>query len=89
MLPKSWFSKPIFSHSAGSTKIGPALLQTVLIVFLAFFALRFSLLFYAFFPSFPKEFKGSAERKILAFFGGSLLFSLKKKNLAKQQGLEG
>ena len=35
------------------------------------------------FGSLSKDFRGSANRKILAFFGGSLLFSI------KEQGLEG
>ena len=58
-------------------------LRVAFLVFLAFFVLRFSFLFLCVFSLFSKDFKGSAERKILAFFGGSSLF------LAKKQGLEG
>ena len=47
-------------------------------VFLAFSVLRFSLLSCAFFALLSKDFKGSAERKILAFFQGILAFFPKK-----------
>ena len=40
--------------------------------FLAFF--RFSLLFWCVFPSLSKDFRGSAKRKTLVFFGISLAF---------------
>ena len=44
-------------------------------VFLVFvFVLRFSLFFFVHFCSLSKVFKGSAERKILAFFRGILAF---------------
>ena len=51
--------------------------------FLAFFVFRFSLLFLCDFPSFSKDFRGSAKRETLAFWGEKpLLFP-------KKQGLEG
>ena len=40
----------------------------------AFFVFRFPLLWCAFFVSFPKDSRGSAKRKTLAFFGVSLAF---------------
>ena len=42
--------------------------------FLAFSLQEFSLLFWSVFPFFPKGFRGSTERKILAFLGGFLAF---------------
>ena len=52
--------------------------------FLAFFVFRFSSLFFlCVFPSFSKDFGGSAKRKTLALFGVSLAF------VSKKQGLEG
>ena len=54
-------------------------------VFLAFLILWFSLFFFCVrFALLSKDFKDSAERTILAFFGGSSLFYKQKK-----QGLEG
>ena len=62
------FSRPLSRRSY------PDLPILAFFVFLAFFVLRFSSLFCAFLLSSSKDFKGSAERKILAFFGGSSLF---------------
>ena len=50
----------------------------VFFVFFAFFRFAVFLAFFGVFPFFSKDFKGSAERKILAFFGGSSLFLPKK-----------
>ena len=49
------------------------------------FFFRFSLLFGSVFPFFSKEFRGSAKRETLAFFGVSLAFYSKR----RKQGLEG
>ena len=51
--------------------------------FLAVSVFRFSLLFCGVFPFFSKDFRGSAKRRALAFFGVSLAF------FSKKQGLEG
>ena len=45
--------------------------------FLAFFCFPIFLAFLCVFPSFSKDFRGSAKRKTLAFFGKTLGFSKK------------
>ena len=52
--------------------------------FLAFFVAKNFLAFLSVFPFFPRDFKGSEERKILAFLGGFPCFLL----FAKKQGKE-
>ena len=75
-------SRPICGkcgRSLSPQKNNPDLPILAFFVFLAFFVLRFSLLFGAFLLSFPRISRGSAERKILAFFeGSSHSFGLKK-----------
>ena len=55
-------------------EIYPELPILAFFVFLAFFVLRFSLLFLDVFAVFFKDFNGSAERKILVFFPGDPRF---------------
>ena len=66
-----WSDRPNCSHNPD-----PPILA--FFVFLAFFVLRFSLLFCVYFPFFSKDFKGSAEKDILAFFGLFPCFFAKK-----------
>ena len=61
----------------------PDLPILVFFVFLAFFVLRFSLLFYAVWLSFPRISRVLQRGKSSLFFGGSSFFCQKK------QGLEG
>ena len=54
--------------------------------FLAFFVAKNFLAFLSVFPFFPRDFKGSEERKILAFLGGFPCFSPKSKESKIREG---
>ena len=77
-----------FRGSVFSYRASPDLPFLAFLHFLAFFVAPNFLAFLSVFRFFPRDFRGSAERKILAFFGGFPCFFQKKQGKEDQGRLE-